>query len=165
MNNQENYFLQPGYIYAGHKQIMISTVLGSCVSICFWDRRNRFGGMNHFVYPRRRNNRTSTNYGDIACPYLFKMMKELGSEKNDLDVHVIGGASNDAFSSNVGEENIETAHEFLKKTGFNNAIWDVGGSFGRKVVFDTASGEVLIYKCSNIRGSDWYKKDKGDSSR
>ena len=46
-----NYFLKPGYILIASKPTVISTVLGSCVSVCLYDRKRGAGGMNHFQLP------------------------------------------------------------------------------------------------------------------
>lgn len=144
MNSLGSYFLQPGYMYASHDNTLIKTVLGSCVSISVWDQRKKFGGMNHFIYPTSNGER-STKFGDVACPYLIKLMKDLGSNVNDLVVHVVGGASSPLIKTDIGKSNVQIAESILEKLGLHIGVWDVGGETGRKVVFNTATGECLSY--------------------
>ena len=44
-------YLQPGQLIAAPEPLEISTVLGSCVAVCLWDRRRGQGGANHFLLP------------------------------------------------------------------------------------------------------------------
>ncbi|MGE5417046.1 MAG: chemotaxis protein CheD [Acidobacteriota bacterium] len=150
-------FLQPGFIYASHEKMLLYTVLGSCVSVCLWDKQGEYGGMNHFIIPRKEKHSSSARYGDVAVRYLIKLMRELGSNKHDLIAHIIGGATNRAFDSNIGLENALVAEEALTKYGIDIVTRDVGGTVGKKVVFNTATGEVLVYKSMRVRKDDWYK--------
>ena len=157
MEDLERYYLHPGYIYANADKAVISTVLGSCVSICLWDSKKMFGGMNHFIYPRSKAEPRNGRYGNISCPYLIKLMLELGSKKDDMVAHIVGGASNPVLKSNIGKKNIEIAEKILIKHKIKVSIKDVGGQMGRKLVFNTETGELLINKGTRIREGDWYK--------
>ncbi len=157
IENAERYYLQPGYIYANAEKSMISTVLGSCISICLWDSQNFFGGMNHFIYPKSKKNGNNGRYGDVSCQYLIKLMFQLGAKKENLIAHIVGGANNPILKSNIGEKNIEIAEEILNKYKIKVSIRDVGGQVGRKLVFNTETGEILINKGARIREGDWYK--------
>lgn len=41
----------PGEYYVTGDDIVIMTVLGSCIAACIYDPRARVGGMNHFMLP------------------------------------------------------------------------------------------------------------------
>lgn len=153
----ERYYLHPGFIYASSKQTVITTVLGSCVSLCLWDSRNKFGGMNHFIYPKNRKNESNGRFGNISCPYLLKLMLDLGSNKQDLVAHIVGGANSPIIKSNIGKMNIETADKIVKKYALNISIRDLGGRVGRKLIFNTATGNITINKGVSIGEGDWYK--------
>ncbi|MGE5403598.1 MAG: chemotaxis protein CheD [Candidatus Saccharibacteria bacterium] len=155
--DEQGLFLQPGFIYASHEHKLLYTVLGSCVSVCLWDKQGEYGGMNHFIFPQRGKHSPSARYGDVAVRYLIKLMQELGSHKHDLMAHIIGGATNQTFNSNIGLENAVVAEEALTKAGIEIVTRDVGGTIGKKLVFNTASGEVLVYKSMRVRKDDWYK--------
>lgn len=151
------YFLHPGYICTADDGKVIKTVLGSCVAVCLWDRVKKTGGMNHYVYPRSSKSERTAKYGDLSLPYMLKMILRAGSKKEDLIAHIIGGADNLSLSTKIGEQNYKLARKFLEKHKIHVASEDVGGSIGKKVVFDTSTGEVLIHKCMKIRESDWYE--------
>jgi chemotaxis protein CheD len=153
----EKYYLHPGYIYASSKKTIITTVLGSCVSLCLWDSKNKFGGMNHFIYPQNRNNESNGRFGNISCPYLLKLMQDLGSQKHDIVAHLVGGANSPIIKSNIGNMNIEIVEKIVTRYGLNVATRDLGGRVGRKVVFNTATGELAINKGASLGDGDWYK--------
>ena len=157
MNELENYYLKPGYIYAAHEAILINTVLGSCISVCIWDKKNKFGGMNHYVYPKTSPGKATGRYGTAAIPHLIRLMEDLGSDKNDLIAHVVGGSEHELLQSHIGKQNINIAEKLLAKEKIEIATKDVGGQGGRKVIFNTATGEILVYKTMKIRDEDWYK--------
>ena len=153
----ERYYLHPGYIYASSNKAFISTVLGSCVSVCLWDSRNKYGGMNHFIYPKTNDHVRNGRFGNVAAPYLIKLMMELGSRKEDLVAHIVGGANNPVIKTNIGKKNIEMAEKVLSKHNIKVSIRDIGGQTGRKLVFNTETGEILVNKGAAIREGDWYK--------
>ena len=43
----------PGEYFVSTEDILITTVLGSCIAACIWDAKARAGGMNHFMLPER----------------------------------------------------------------------------------------------------------------
>ncbi len=150
------YFLQPGYIFISKEPHLVHTVLGSCVSVCVWDAKKLYGGMNHYIYDRFRKER-NTRYGDVSIPYLIKLMHQEGSKITDLKVHLLGGAQNPNLGSSLGKLNSELAVEYFGKNGIEVLSKDLGGVLGRKVVFNNSTGEILVYKLNRIRNEDWYE--------
>ena len=156
---ENRYFLQPGYIFVSREPYLVHTVLGSCVSVCLWDSFNRFGGMNHYVYSESPDGERNGRFGNIAIPYLIQLMLESGAQMNNLKAHIIGGGQNPSLGSFIGTENAATAEKLLKKSKIEILTRDVLGQFGRKVIFNSQSGEILIYKINEIRRDDWYGKE------
>lgn len=156
--DKQKCFLYPGHIFVSKEPHQVSTVLGSCVSVCIWDPVNSIGGMNHHIHsePFDYKDRTS-QYGSIAIPYMIKMLIDLGGIKANFKAHIIGGAQKAEMGSfNIGKENIAIAENILRKNFIQIITCDTGGEMGRKVVFDTQSGELIVYKVNNLRESDWY---------
>lgn len=153
-----NYFLEPGYIYIAVEPTVISTVLGSCVSVSIYDRRRKVGGMNHFLYPTAEHDSEATAiFGDAATLNLIRMMIQDGSKRKDLEAQIIGGSYNSDISpTDMGRRNIMTARRILTRQRVHVVSEDVGGTLGRKVVFHTTSNEVAILKVEKLRHSDWY---------
>lgn len=153
-----NYFLKPGYIFLAKEPSIVSAVLGSCVSVCIYDQKRQIGGMNRFQLPCiYKKNEATAMYGNVATLALIRMMLSDGSKVKNLEAQVIGGAYNREFSMhNIGQENIITARKVLVRERICIASEDTGGEKGRKVIFNTHTSELAVFKVENLRKSDWY---------
>jgi chemotaxis protein CheD len=153
-----NYFLNPGYVFVSPKPIIISTVVGSCVAVCMYDKKYKVGGMNHFQLPYvGERHKATARYGNVATRALIRMMIDNGSELKYLEAQIFGGAYNPKVSpSDVGYENIKVAKEILAKKRIHVSSEDVGGERGRKIVFNTNTCEIGLLKVKELRNRDWY---------
>jgi chemotaxis protein CheD len=153
----ESYYLEQGYIYFSKTAVSIRTVVGSCVAVCIWDRALRYGGMNHFLHPSTRERENATaQYGNVATAALVRAMEEAGSKRGDLMAQIVGGGAPDnAPKPTIGQRNVQVARGVLARKGIPILSEDVGGAMGRKVIFDTTTGECLIIKVHRLRESDW----------
>jgi chemotaxis protein CheD len=126
------------------------TVLGSCVSVCLWDRRGRGGGMNHYVLPRRGTNEMTARYGDVAIPRLVSRLLALGVSRDDLRAKIFGGAHvlHDTATGGrtLGGDNVEVAIQAMHAQGIPVVSEDVGGTRGRKLAFNTVDGTALVWR-------------------
>ncbi len=163
MSNQEalvpfDYFLEPGYIYVTARPTHISAVLGSCVAVCVYDRKNNVAGMNHFQYPVAPDKDHATaRYGDVSTRALIRMMIEEGSKLRHLEAQIFGGGYNTGISNkNIGRENVMVARRVLAKERVKVVSEDIGGEKGRKVVFQTGANQIAVIKVDRIRKGDWY---------
>ena len=154
----ENYYLEPGYIFLAEKPTSISTVLGSCVSVCLYDRKRKIGGMNHFQIPSATDSAQATaRFGNVATITLIRMMIHDGSKIKNLEAQVLGGAHNSEVSpKDIGFENIMAAKRILTRERIGVTSEDVRGGKGRKIVFNTATNDVAVFKVAKLRESDWY---------
>ena len=155
---KHEYFLRPGYIFLSRGPTLVYTVLGSCVSVCLWDRKNNFGGINHFLYPIITEPRKATaNYGNVSIPALVRMMLSEGSEKSSLEAQIFGGR--DLYyvkEPGIGSQNVIVARKVLNQQGIRVASEDVGGNKGRKLIYDSGTNEIVVLKIDRIRRDDWY---------
>jgi chemotaxis protein CheD len=151
------YFLDPGYLYLATQPTLISTVLGSCVSICLWDSKKEMGGMNHFIYPWATNgDQATTRFGNIAISLLIKMMLDEGASRSGMEAQIYGGARPICgIATRMGEENVIIARRTLKNHGIKIISEDVEGHLGRKVIFNTFTGEAIVLKVRQLRKTDW----------
>ena len=143
------YYLKPGYLFVNKERSIISTVLGSCISICLYDKLKKYGGMNHYIFPeRQKNDPMSTKFGNVAIIQLLKCFIDLASQKKDLVAHIIGGAHlEDNLNSNeIAQHNIVIARKILKKQRIKIISEYTGGVAGRKVIFISEFNEINIYK-------------------
>lgn len=158
MEDSKIYFLQPGYILASCEHHLIHIVLGSCVAVCLWDSKSNFGGACHFIYPHLEQQEANGKFGEVAVPHLIGLMEELSSTTSDLRAHIVGGGTkSQAAVSSIGNENAAIAEAILKKCHIKIVTKEVGGSIGRKVIYDTMSGKILVYQTDDIRQNDWYE--------
>lgn len=152
------YLIEPGYIYVSVQPAVISGVLGSCVAVCIWDRKQKIGGMNHFQYPVvLEKNKATAKYGNVATIALIRMMLAQGSKQKHLEAQIFGGAYNQEISEkNIGEENIRSAEKILLRENIHVVSSDTGGNRGRKVVFNTLTNEIAVMRVPKLRTGDWY---------
>ncbi len=90
------------------------------------------------------NGLASPRFGNIANEKLLQVFVNLGSAKMHLEAKVFGGANQTTSYNDVGTRNIDVAFEFLERMEIPVIAKNVGGEVGRKIVFDTYTGEVRM---------------------
>ena len=152
------YFLKPGYIFLSQEPALIYTVMGSAVTVCLWDRKNHFGGVAHFQYPKTSNKDEATpRYGNVALLTLINLMKKDGADHSYLEAQIFGGGDPVPTSEEtLGKQNAAMARRILIRQGIPITSEDVGGIKGRKLVFKTDTNEVIILKVERLRKEDWH---------
>jgi chemotaxis protein CheD len=126
----------------------ISTLLGSCVSVCFFDPKLRLGGMNHFLLPSKRagaNDDTEVVIaGDFAMEVLFNALLAKGARKERLVAKAFGGGNIvSSLRMAIGDRNAEFAIEWLACEGIPLIGSDFGGPWSRKVVYVPNTGDAF----------------------
>lgn len=143
-------FLFPGAVAVHSQEHLITTVLGSCVAVCLWDPYTGTGGMNHYMLPLWNGEGLPTpRYGNIAIDRLIKRMYALDCRKENIVAKVFGGANVLPTTSGmltVGDRNIMLADQLLQEYEIPVVVADIGGTCGRKVIFNTRTGLVLVGK-------------------
>ena len=149
---KETKFIQQGdLIVSNDKNLEIITVLGSCVSVCLYDKILKIGGMNHFFLPYCINNCNLQNkYGEYAIPNLIKGMLKLGSDKKDIIAKIYGGAKVIKSSQDIGQKNIDIAKQILSKYDIPILSENINGTFGRKIFFSIDSGNIRVEKTKEM---------------
>lgn len=145
-------YLYPGQIVTSGQPLMVSTILGSCVSICLWDPFAKIGGINHYLLPNNplpnnSNGQSDLRYGNTATERLIEKLLGLGVKKQRIVAKVVGGASiltsfTDTRKS-IGDQNVNVARTLLAKHGINVSGEQTGGTHGRKLLFHTGNGCVF----------------------
>lgn len=150
MDNTEKtvtkHFLYPSAILVSIEPCEVTTILGSCIAVCIIDPVLCIGGINHYMLPLWNGvGLASPKYGNVAIEKLIAKMVMLGSKKNNLTAKVFGGGEVLETSSvqyNIGSRNIEIAREILHEKRIPIISSSLGGSYGRKIIFVTHTGEV-----------------------
>ena len=144
-------FLKPGEFYWGNNHTEISTLLGSCVSFCFWNRLLKIGGMCHFMLPTRGKNIPASGlegkYGDEAMLLFLKEIELSNSRISDYEVKLFGGANMFAGGNDVNSvpaRNIEMAYELTRKYNLPLISENTGGDKYRKLKFEIFTGNAWL---------------------
>ena len=145
----ETAYVHVGQLYVSAQRRLVSTILGSCVSVCLWDPQLGIGGLNHFLLPQCVNNGVSSpRFGNVAIGELLAELQGLGAARQRLKAKVFGGASViDAFQTDkgsLGTQNVALARRYLADAGIPIVNEDVGGTQGRKLVFQTNDGSAWV---------------------
>ena len=128
---------------------VLRTLLGSCVSIVVIDRTARIGGLCHVVLPEARGREDGLGkYADTAVPAMLSDLDRLRGRpaRSGLVASIVGGAAmfKSAPGSDVGRLNAEAAERILEGMRIPVFARDLGGSSGRNVSVDLASGVVRV---------------------
>jgi chemotaxis protein CheD len=134
----------------------VLTVLGSCLSVTMLHRQSGLCAISHGLLPERRGCecggecQEEARYVRCSIRKMVKLFEREGVRPGQIEVKVFGGA--DMFGASVsgrgrlsvGRLNIEAAQKTMQEAGLNVVSLDVGGTEGRKLYFDTRTGEVLL---------------------
>jgi chemotaxis protein CheD len=146
--------VKPGSIYITDEPEVLFSIVGTSVTVCLWDEKTHLSGMNCFIDPATYDkNKATACFGNVSMIALIKSMKEIVPH-GKFEAHIFGGASNN--SSEKGFQNIEIARKILHARKIPIASEDVGGTKGRKIAFDTESGQAVVIKVHRLRKEDWH---------
>ena len=140
-------YLHAGQLHAASAPTAITTVLGSCVSVCLYDPVTKVGGMNHFLLPLHVDREQSPRFGTVAVPALVDAVLRAGGTRGGLVAKVFGGASVIAVLAKgrrLGDENAALALRLLEEARIPVLDHDVGGQRGRKLVFIVDEGTAWV---------------------
>lgn len=160
----------PGEYFVTSTNVLMVTVLGSCVSACIRDCDKGIGGMNHFMLADSSDSgamSSSARYGTYAMEILINHLLKLGARKDRLEAKVFGGGRVMATltSSQVGDRNARFVHEFLKTEGIRVTAEDLLDVYPRKVYFFPATGRVLVKKLIRMHNDTLARREKEYAAR
>ncbi len=146
--NDDRVFLLPGELYVSREPAVVSTILGSCVSVCLFNKRLCFGGINHFLHPRTHSrNEPSPKFGDYSTRMLVDLMRAHDPSPGSLEATIVGGGNvlgAPATGGSIGSVNVLVANEVMAENKIHVVRRVVAGDCGRKIRFDTRTGVLDI---------------------
>ncbi len=132
--------------------ILVSLGLGSCVGIALYDGHAKIAGLAHVMLPSSRaikNNENKAKFADTAIFKLLEEMTVMGAKRERVKAKIAGGAQ--MFSTNannhllkIGERNIISSLDVLKKLEIPIIAKDIGGNYGRTVELYAETGVLII---------------------
>ncbi len=150
-HNTEAAKISPGEYYATARDMLLVTVLGSCVCACIRDKVSGIGGMNHFMLPSGGQNEgdplgNSSRYGAYAMEILINQLLKMGAKRANFEAKVFGGGAilRGFTVSNVGESNAKFVLRYLETEKIEVAAQDLLDIYPRKIYFFPQSGLVRM---------------------
>lgn len=148
--------LLPNEFFTTSDDMVLVTVLGSCVAACIQDRTAGIGGMNHFMLPddgADANNMLpaasdAMRYGAYAMEVLINELIKAGGRRERFEAKVFGGAAVLAgmTTMNIGDRNAAFVRRYLATESIRIVAEDLQGSHPRKVAFLPRTGQVMVKK-------------------
>ena len=165
--------ISPGEYYFTASDMLIVTVLGSCVSACIRDKKTGIGGMNHFMLPDSAKAdkdspvSESMRYGTYAMEVLINELIRNGARRENLEAKIFGGGNvlRSFTANNVGERNAAFVKKFLKDEGISISSEDLLDIYPRKVYFFPKTGKVLVKKLKQLNNYTLVKREEAYSSK
>ena len=152
----------PGEYYISSDNEIISTLLGSCISVCLYDKFAGIGGMNHFMLPENLKKKETTlidkshinqsysltKYGLTSMEVLILEMQKKGADRRNITAKVFGGGKTvfNQSALGIGDQNIKFIKSYLKVENIPLTSENTGDCYARKVLFNTGDNSVLLEK-------------------
>jgi len=162
-NHMPAVYLKPAEISICENPTKVVTVLGSCVSVTFFNRRLKLGAICHGTLPHCRHGshrKPRDGYCDEAfkfmeCSirYMLEKFRSLGVQNSEIEVKMFGGADTLASkrANTIGSRNVKIALEVIAEEKLHVTAADVGDNFGRKLIFISDTGEVFVKRLKNAQ--------------
>lgn len=161
-NGLPKVFLQTGDCFIGVQPTLVTTVLGSCLGVTLHAPKMGIGTICHAFLPdssdvksRQQQEPQICRYVDTALQNMLETMDKVGIPRRELVIKMFGGSGGMAVRNvgntgfDIGRRNIEMARKLLKFARLDIQVEDVGGNQGRKLMFNTQTGEVWVKKLRN----------------
>ncbi|MEW5774027.1 MAG: chemotaxis protein CheD [Thermodesulfobacteriota bacterium] len=151
--------LKIGECIVSTRPLLVSTVLGSCVSVCFHHPASLTGAIFHAMLPTvsmARDAKPCCKFVDSAMDLVVTRLGRLGIPLAGVECKLFGGGftiqperkEHVRNVVDVGRKNVEVARAALAGLGLKILSEDVLGRYGRKLFFATHTGEVWMRNVS-----------------
>ena len=156
----------PGEYFVSNEDLVIMTVLGSCISACIWDGKVRAGGMNHFMLPDGDSADGFGRYGSYAMELLINEMLKKGARRESMQAKIFGGAQVMAgfTTMNVGERNTKFVIDYLAMERIPVVSQDVLDIHPRKVCFFPVTGKALVKRLAHSHPEKLAVEERTDNA-
>ena len=144
--------IQGEYRISGDPNLVLTTLLGSCVAACLRDPVAEVGGMNHFLLPGGSGSE-GMQYGVHAMELLVNALLKRGARRERLEAKLFGGARISEHLTDVGGLNASFAEDFLRAEGIRVLGASLRGERARRIQFWPVSGrarQVLLARADQV---------------
>lgn len=150
------HIIQGEYFVTEDANVMVTTILGSCVAACIRDPLARVGGINHFLLPGN-NSRAKEGEAERLGVHLMELLVngllKSGARRDRLEAKLFGGARTVRSHIDIGKHNVEFAERFLRDEGIACVGGSTGGLQGRRIQYWPVSGrarQILLTKTAEL---------------
>ncbi|HEY9381283.1 MAG TPA: chemoreceptor glutamine deamidase CheD [Burkholderiales bacterium] len=157
----------PGEFYVSGNDVVLVTVLGSCVAACVRDTVTGIGGMNHFMLPKNGEEQygvcaPSARYGVHAMEMLLNELIKRGAQRANLEAKVFGGGNvmSGMRHTQVGAHNADFVLDYIERERLPLAAADLLDDCARKVYFFPRSGRVLVKKLRTLHNDTVLRREE-----
>lgn len=148
----EDVYLRPGDIYFGKgANVVVRTLLGSCVAITLWHPLSCFGGMCHVTMPSRGFTgplqQLNTAYADEAMRYFMTKLTLFKLRPAEFEVRLYGGGvmfDSRKRATDVGANNVKAMLSQIDLQGFTLLEKNCAGNVYRKLWLTLSDGKVKL---------------------
>jgi len=150
-------YLKPGEFVISDEPSVITTVLGSCVSVTMFSPRLKIGAICHGLLPLCKDDGPCDNecgngfrYVDCSVRLMLAEFRKKGVGSAEIEAKLFGGsdmfAPQDIRPGNltVGRQNIDAAFKICEQERVSVLKSDTGGMYSRKIIFFTHTGDVYV---------------------
>jgi chemotaxis protein CheD len=159
----------PGEYYIASEDMVLVTVLGSCVTACIRDRESGMGGMNHFMLAEGADDLVSASarYGVYAMEILINHLLKLGARRSNLEAKVFGGGRvlSSLSGAMIGERNADFVIRYLQTEQIPVLARDLLDVFPRKVYFFPQTGRVLVKRLTSLHNDTLARREREYAER
>ncbi len=135
--------IQGDYAVSEDPEVMMTTILGSCVSVCLFDSVRKIGGMNHFLLPGYCDSSSGTmSCGLNMMELLINALQRKGAARNRLQAKLFGGSNMNEGLTDIGMQNADFARDFLRHEGIPMIGESLGGNFARRIRYWPVTGKA-----------------------
>ncbi|MBN2735393.1 MAG: chemotaxis-specific protein-glutamate methyltransferase CheB [Spirochaetales bacterium] len=147
LNQNIKHLLPNEYIFT-NEDLVIHTILGTCVSIILYSPENGYTGILHGLISERFKTPESRKVASIEELFqnLLDEFLKRGVASNKIFAKVFGAAQPNKANKIIlaGKQNELTALEIIQKNNIPITAQDMGGDKARKLILYTATNEVHL---------------------
>lgn len=158
-----------GGFYATDSPSLITTSLGSCVSVTMFDPNAKIGGLNHIVLPgtfiesecMQMLEEEDSRYGIFSMEKLLYKMENLGANRKNLHIKIFGASLINSDKNeqelrnetncgiNVQKQNIEFVKTFLSMARLKIQEELIFQKEALRITLNTLNGDVEVKRIKN----------------
>ncbi len=140
-------FILPGEFFISNEPYHITTILGTCVSICIFNHHNRMAAINHFIHPFSDGNKNKDIgiYGDLSTKHIIDQLFLIDDHPSHYSAILVGGGMSNSKTNHhfgISAANIESGLSILNDYNIKINTVNTDSNGGVKIIFDTLNNHI-----------------------